>query len=109
CKAFIRRSCFMLSTRMKTIFRELMAAETPLTGKYLADVNQVSSRTIREDMKILDSMLRSQGAFIDSIMGQGYQLGIADEPQFRSYLKEVSGDVPDPKTAIPRLPEDRIA
>lgn len=99
----------MLSTRMKTIFRELMAAETPLTGKYLADVNQVSSRTIREDMKILDSMLRSQGAFIDSIMGQGYQLGIADEPQFRSYLKEISGDVPDPKTAIPRLPEDRIA
>lgn len=32
----------MLTSRMKTIFRELMAAETPITGKYLAMLNQVS-------------------------------------------------------------------
>ena len=43
----------MLTLRIKTIFRELMAVETPITGKYLATINQVTSRTIREDIKFL--------------------------------------------------------
>ena len=99
----------MLTSRIKTIFRELMAAETPVTGKYLANINQVSSRTIREDVKILDSLLSGHGAYIDSIMGQGYKLGITEDQLFRSYLKKISIDDAAPETVIPRLPEDRIA
>ncbi|MBF6632902.1 MAG: transcription antiterminator [Planococcus sp. (in: Bacteria)] len=99
----------MLTSRMKNIFRELMAAETPITGKYLAVLNQVSSRTIREDIKALDSLLIDHGAYIDSVMGQGYKLGIMEEPLFRSYLKKLSTEDAELKTIIPKMPEERIA
>src|SRR5690606_21797044 len=99
----------MLTSRMKNIFRELMAAETPITGKYLAVLNQVSSRTIREDIKALDSLLIDHGAYIDSVMGQGYKLGIMEEPLFRSYLKKLSTEDAELETIIPKMPEERIA
>lgn len=99
----------MLTSRMKTVFRELMAAETPITGKYLATVNQVSSRTIREDVKALDSLLTEHGAYIDSIMGQGYKMEVEEEQLFRSYLKQLAMEDADLETIIPKLPEERIA
>ena len=99
----------MLTSRMKTIFRELMAAETPITGKYLAMLNQVSSRTIREDVKALDSLLIEHGAYIDSIMGQGYKLGIMEEQLFRGYLKMLAMEDAELETIIPKMPEERIA
>ena len=98
----------MLTLRIKTIFRELMAVETPITGKYLATINQVTSRTIREDIKILDLSLVDNGAYIDSVMGQGYKLRITDEQLFRNYLKTISGDESAAEIGIPRLPEERI-
>ncbi len=97
----------MLNIRMKMTFRELMAVETPITGKYLATLNQVTSRTIREDIKILDSSLADNGAYIDSVMGQGYKLRITDEQLFRNYLKIIAGDEPTGEIVIPRLPEER--
>lgn len=99
----------MLTTRMKTIFRELMAAETPITGQYLAAVNQVSARTIREDIKALDSQLEGHGASINSIMGQGYKLEILEEQFFRSYLKKIAMDDAEVENLIPKMPEERIA
>ena len=98
----------MLTLRTKTIFRELMAVETPITGKYLATINQVTSRTIREDIKTLDLSLVGNGAYVDSVMGQGYKLRITDEQLFRNYLKRISGDESTTQTVIPRLPDERI-
>ena len=46
----------MLTRRMQRILRELMAASSPVTGKYLADVNRVTVRTIRNDLKRLDDI-----------------------------------------------------
>lgn len=104
----VRRVGLMLTLRTKTIFRELMAVETPITGKYLATINQVTSRTIREDIKTLDLSLLGNGAYIDSVMGQGYKLRITDEQLFRNYLKRISGDESTAQAVIPRLPDERI-
>lgn len=99
----------MLTSRMKTIFRELMAAEAPVTGNYLAVVNQVSARTIREDVKGLNLLLGGEGAFIDAIMGQGYKLRISDEGLFRRYLKKLAANDAEMETLIPKMPEERIS
>lgn len=99
----------MLTSRMKIIFRELMAAETPITGKYLAMINQVSSRTIREDIKALDSLLVDHGAYIDSVMGQGYELGVMEDPLFRNYLKKLAAEDAELDSFVPKMPEERIA
>lgn len=96
----------MLNSRMKIILRELMAVQTPITGAYLANINQVTSRTTRDDVKNLDALLANHGASIDAIMGQGYQLNITDEVLFRDYLQilSITND-----TNIPKTPEERVA
>ncbi|WP_337017396.1 HTH domain-containing protein, partial [Oceanobacillus massiliensis] len=47
----------MLNSRMKIILRELMTAEAPISSNYLANLNQVSSRTARQDIKDLNGIL----------------------------------------------------
>ncbi|WP_188456618.1 BglG family transcription antiterminator [Virgibacillus oceani] len=99
----------MLNSRIKTILRELMAAQTTLTGKYLAAINQVTPRTIRDDVKNINTMLSEHGAHVDSIMGKGYQLYIDDSLKFRNYLKSVFKEEDSEDTVIPRSPEERVA
>ena len=65
----------MLTRRMQRILRELMGARAPVTGKYLADVNRVTVRTIRKDIKHLDELLfptRCPGGVLD---GKGVSVG----------------------------------
>ncbi|WP_099159671.1 BglG family transcription antiterminator [Virgibacillus ndiopensis] len=99
----------MLNSRMKTILRELMAAQTTLTGKYLANINQVTSRTTREDVKNINAMLSPNGAHVDSVMGKGYQLYIDDSLKFRKYLKTVFAEEVSPDKFVPKSPEERIS
>ena len=78
----------MLNSRMIVILRELMSVQSTLstvTSEYLATVNQVSSRTIRTDIKQLDDMLSQYGAKIKSARGTGYELSVLDENNFISY------------------------
>ncbi|WP_100010070.1 BglG family transcription antiterminator [Lentibacillus sediminis] len=99
----------MLNTRMKTIMRELMASRSPLTGKYLAQLNKVTARTIREDVKSLNNLLDENGAVIDSVMGKGYQLEIKDDQRFRNYLQSLFRDETSVHSDVPALPKERIA
>lgn len=102
------KSEVMLDNRMKTILRELMTAEEPITGTFLARLNQVTTRTTREDIKNLSMMLEENGAKIDSLKGRGYQLEVIDEKLFRNYLKEVSTHELQLNNFVPKTPEERI-
>ncbi|MGA8942709.1 MAG: BglG family transcription antiterminator [Thermoactinomyces sp.] len=95
----------MLNQRMQHILRELMGAHGPITGTYLANLNQVTVRTIREDMKHLDALLAGHGARIESLMGKGYQLIINDDHDFRQFLNTNFGNG---SQKIPGTPEERI-
>lgn len=97
-----------MNTRVITLFRELMAADMPLTSDYLASINQVTSRTTREDIKNLDVLLSENGAQVKSLKGKGYELSIHDDQLFRKYLKVIVQDSPSQHQNMPDLPEERI-
>ncbi|MUK87648.1 PRD domain-containing protein [Ornithinibacillus sp. L9] len=97
----------MLDSRTKIILRELMAARTPVTGSYLAKINQVTARTTREDIKNLSTILEEHGAQIESLMGKGYKLEIKEENLFRHYLKMIANHEEAEVGFVPRTPEER--
>lgn len=97
----------MLNARMKTILRELMALESPITGDYLATINQVTSRTTRNDVKDLNTIISEYGADIHTIMGKGYQLEVIDDHKFRHFLGTVFHEGVSNDRLIPSLPEER--
>lgn len=97
----------MLDSRKKKILRELMATSSPLTGTYLANVNQVTTRTTREDMKSLMTILVENGAHIHSLKGKGYQLEIQDEQLFRKFLQGIANTEDSESMVKPNTPEER--
>ncbi|MGN8841967.1 BglG family transcription antiterminator [Niallia sp. HCP3S3_B10] len=98
----------MLSSRMKQVLRELLAADTPVTGEYLATVNHVTARTTREDIKNLDALLNNHGAKIISVISKGYTLEIWDKPVFQQYLHSIFVENTLSHVSIPKTPEDRV-
>ena len=77
----------MLNARLKLILGELIGAESPLTSAYLANELNVTSRTIRSDVKELDRLLSENGAAVQSIRGAGYRLSIKNDRLFRQLLQ----------------------
>ena len=98
----------MFNSRLNTIFRQLVGSKTPLTGEQLANLIQVSSRTIRNDIKELDQLLSEQGATINSVRGTGYKLVVEDEELFVKYLQEVIQNDPEHQDEAPSFPKERI-
>jgi lichenan operon transcriptional antiterminator len=98
----------MLNNRSNAILLELIAADSAITSEYLATVIQVTSRTIRNDMKELESIISKNGACIKSIRGAGYKLKIHDDIVFRKFLlEEIQSERPKP-SMLPNSPEERV-
>jgi lichenan operon transcriptional antiterminator len=102
------RGLRMIHTRLVSILRELMAARNPLTSEYLANNIQVTSRTIRTDMKDLEFILSKSGAVIKSVRGKGYELIIQEDQLFRSFLQKIFENKPRESGFIPILPGERV-
>ena len=77
-----------MDTRKRNILKELMASNTPITAGYLGQILEVSSRTIREDIKDLNQILSKHGAEIKSTRGIGYELEIIETKDFHSFLRD---------------------
>ncbi|BAM48317.1 BglG family transcription antiterminator [Amphibacillus xylanus] len=92
-----------MSARLFSILRVLMANEKPVTSEYIAQLLNVTSRTIRDDIKILDRILQDFGANIQSIRGIGFQLIIDNDHEFRSFLNQKLNE-----QTVPNSPEERI-
>ncbi|TMN21742.1 BglG family transcription antiterminator [Lentibacillus cibarius] len=97
----------MSNARMKYILRELMTSEAPLTGEYLANLNQVTTRTTRNDVKELNNIILEYGTLIHSVMGQGYQLEIIDDHKFRLFLRDYFDEELPHGSRYPSIPEER--
>ena len=98
----------MSQPRTIGILKELLAHKEPITSEYLAKILNVTSRTIRNDMKQLDQLLKDHGATIESHRGTGYILTIQDETKFRKFLSETTDGPLHSNHVIPSFPEDRI-
>ncbi|GAA5416491.1 putative licABCH operon regulator [Paraliobacillus ryukyuensis] len=96
----------ILTSRMKVILKELMATSAPLTSNKLADRIQVTSRTIRNDIKALNEVLFKSGGFIKSTRGKGYQLEVSDNSRFKDFLQNMSEKSLSNDT--PASPEERV-
>src|SRR5699024_1728087 len=97
----------MMSSRLTIILRESMTAERPITGTNLANLNQVTTRTIREDIKTLDTIRADNGGYIESIMGKGYKLKITNDRKLRKFLQSVFREQVANEDFIPKSPEER--
>ncbi|MBS4210428.1 BglG family transcription antiterminator [Bacillus sp. FJAT-50079] len=98
----------MLNARENMILQELMETEQPITSEYLGNVLKVTSRTARNDIKVLDQQLNKHGAEIKSLRGIGYKLEIKDHRLFKNFLAEVSDDAMMKNGNIPTVSEDRV-
>ncbi|WHZ03823.1 BglG family transcription antiterminator [Neobacillus sp. YX16] len=98
----------MLNSRTIAILRELLAVDTPITSEYLANVIQVTSRTIRNDIKELETIISKYGASIKSIRGAGYTLKIDDDKVFRKFLLEEFQSEKLKPSMLPNTPEERV-
>lgn len=96
-----------LESRTDRILKELMGSDRPLTGSHLAGKLEVTSRTVREDIKALNDELAGHGAEIIAKRGRGYDLIIEDNASFRSFLNElIQSDASE--ESIPTTPDSRI-
>lgn len=70
----------------------------------------VSSRTIRNDIKELNQILKDYGACVVSEISQGYHLRIEDQEKFSGFLKGLERQKKgrDFQNIIPSEPEDRV-
>lgn len=93
--------------RTEVILRELMSHHSPITGKSLANKLDVTSRTIRDDIKDINDELAHFGASIRSKRGVGYDLLIEDPKLFRAFINELTKDS-DLEESLPTTPDSRL-
>lgn len=77
-----------MNTRLQKILEALRLAQEPLTSSDIASLLQVSSKTIRNDIKVLNELLKPYGTHIVSLKGKGYQLTIRNERLFYEFIQE---------------------
>lgn len=96
-----------MDRRLRTILKELIQVQKPLTSAFISNINQVTPRTTQEDIKKLNQKLLSHGAVIQSIKGRGYQLTIEDEALFHHFLTSALYENKE-QEQIPDTPEERV-
>lgn len=89
---------------------DLLLKHERMTGDQLAVSVGVSSRTIRNDMKDLNSGLENHGACVVSEIGQGYYLKITNREKFLEFQDRMEQQNREKnfQNIIPSEPEDRV-
>lgn len=95
----------IMDTRLQHIIQHLLKSDGLITSSELATVLQVSSRTIRDDIKELNELLNKNIAHIESYRGRGYRLDVIDEERFKQFLQKATKEN---NNVIPTEPDERI-
>ncbi|MEG6575062.1 BglG family transcription antiterminator [Caldibacillus debilis] len=94
-----------MNSRWQKIIHIMYTSDEPVTSSQLASLLQVSSKTVRNEIKDLNDFLRNAKAKIVSYRGIGYKLVIEDEEEFKKFLQV---HVKLTKPFLPTEPEDRV-
>ncbi|WP_235846638.1 HTH domain-containing protein [Neobacillus drentensis] len=84
-----------MSKRQKDIVLSLMKEKEPVTAEWMAKELGVSDRTIRTEIKELQSQSSSLGIIIESVRGKGYLLDIKDYELFDREINPNANDAID--------------
>lgn len=77
----------MIETRMKQIFDYLTLDYDYHTSKEIGKEMELSSKTIRKEIDLLNSIIKEKGAIIESKPGVGFIFKIKDNDKFKLFLK----------------------
>ncbi|SEJ94792.1 lichenan operon transcriptional antiterminator [Propionispira arboris] len=80
----------MLQAREFQIISLLLESAQGLSGNELAQLIGVSERTIRRDIKYIQTYIESSGCIIHSSVKNGYSLEILDEDKFNTLKKNLN-------------------
>lgn len=98
----------LLNKRMIQILELFKQNKKVLSGDQIALLIGVSSRTIRNDIKELNVLLKDYGASVLSEAGSGYHLMITDEEKFQSLFDEMQKErTQDADNIVPSDPKER--
>lgn len=71
-----------------------LSTQSYTTSKALAEQLNVSSRTIRNDVRLLNQELKKNGAYIESKARHGMLLHITDEETYHIYYQNLINSSP---------------
>ena len=98
----------MAYRRQKDIFLCLLNSDIGLSGNRLAEMFNVSSRTIRSDIKFLNELVKSHGIVICSSNQEGYFIPEAQKNMGVSLAKEIFSRE-ESLAKVPNTPSERFA
>ncbi|MFV0393037.1 MAG: BglG family transcription antiterminator [Coprobacillaceae bacterium] len=98
----------MKNNRIIQIVKILSRTKKMVTGEKLCQVLNVTSRTLRNDLKQYKSTLNENGIEIISRHGVGYQLHISNEAKYYQFIEKTMKEESQNQLVIPIYPEDRI-
>ncbi len=90
------------------ILELLKKSDRPMTSSQIAVLMEISSRTVRNEIKEINQILEKYGAKIISKNGLGFVLTIYDENKFQEFLKEFVQTGIKKLNIIPSNPQDRV-
>lgn len=96
--------------RIIKLLHLLSESKKALSSEQLALSVGVTSRTVRSDLKELQSMLKTNGATIEAEAGCGYRLLVRNEDAFHAFLANVDQEQTTQLTqnnVVPSDPKDR--
>ncbi|HZG15223.1 MAG TPA: BglG family transcription antiterminator [Candidatus Bathyarchaeia archaeon] len=98
----------MLTLRQQKILQLMMQTERQISGQELANLYDITSRTVRTDIRELMETLSKHGAQINANRGKGYTLHVTDPPAFRQFLQIITTQN-SIRQEIPDDPKHRVS
>lgn len=98
---------FANDSRIKKIFAELIATEKPITSLGLANIIGVTDRTIRKDIKEINSKAEVFGFHVKGIRGKGYLINVTDNELYNKFLRAMLKNNQKEDCIVPTLPDER--
>ena len=93
--------------RILHLIRLLDRKNAPVPGAQLCEELNITSRTLRNDIRESKAELREHGIEIGSVHAVGYYLEILDEDRYYQYINQKLKEEADRQLVIPIYPEER--
>lgn len=99
----------MLTIRQAELIRILLKYEKEISSRELAKMLEITTRTVRNDIKVIAPIIEGNGAKIIAIPSKGYTIQVKNSNKFNQFLSQVDfTNTTEENDGIPTEPTDRI-